>query len=193
MTSLQPNCKPTTLSRSASTIALCFFLLQGIISFTGIAFAKDTATNIDALCNRQSMLMISELSNDAQNELTDRDVNMMRARAMQTCKEIYHEMTQDPDTTPDADTAISKPLNTKTATPDNSENIQTDINSEATAPDNSENIQADINSEATAPDNSENIQANTNADKKSIFSRLFSTTEKKNLNPMQKQHRTGGK
>ena len=119
-------------------------------SFSTPAFADET--DLDKMCDRQSVLIATEMRSKEEG-LSVREVSLIRLGAINACKKTYARMINSPDLA-------------KSTTSDNKVAAKTDV---------------------------EKKQESSSNKKESIFDRLLSNEKKKDVSPMQKQHRTGGK
>lgn len=77
------NMKSITLMISASSAMLAFSLLSNL------AYADGFDTNLNKMCDRQSILIAAKLRRNSTNELTAQDVSMIRLGAINGCLETY--------------------------------------------------------------------------------------------------------
>jgi hypothetical protein len=76
---------------SATSTILALSLLSNL------TYADETNTDLNKMCDRQSILIAAKLRSDSNGELTAQDMSMIRLGAINACIETYKRMTNSPD------------------------------------------------------------------------------------------------
>jgi len=84
-------------------------LLLSLIS-TSLVYANGVDTDINKMCNRQSILIAAKLRSNSTNELTAQDVSMIRLGAIKGCLETYKRIVNSSESinTTSADEKVAK-------------------------------------------------------------------------------------
>ena len=80
-----------------NTMILSTLTVLTLFLLTGKAHADETNTELEKMCDRQSILIAAEMKSKSEEELSVREVTLIRLGAINACKKTYIRMTNSPD------------------------------------------------------------------------------------------------